>query len=482
MGESSVLRSSPISHDPSLTTEETIAAIATPLGPGGLGVVRVSGPGALAAADRVFRGAAPLAAALSHTLHHGLIHDAGNPLDDAVAAVFRAPRSYTGEDVVEFSCHGSPDLLRRVLDLCLSRGVRAAGPGEFTQRAFLNGKMDLAQAEAVALLVSARSEDARKWSLDQLRGGLSRRLADLRRGVLGLLAQVEAGLDFAEEEVPDLSREELRRGAGDLGASLSRLLDTAPRGRIFRDGLQAVLAGRPNVGKSSLFNALLGHDRAIVTDVAGTTRDTLQEFFEADGLPAALTDTAGLRATAEPVESQGVARARKALETADAVLWVVDAENPFTEEDITVLRSFPPAANVLAVLNKADRVPVRDRAPLLERALRAAPGRTAVLTSALTGEGLADLRQGLARSVLARNAAARDAGDGPTLLNDRHVALAREAAQSLGAAAEAARAGEPGECAALELRRALDALDRITGRGVPDEVLHEIFSRFCIGK
>lgn len=457
--------------------DDTIAAIVTPLGPGGLGVIRLSGSMALPIAASLFHASSPLQEASSHTIHHGTIRDGADPVDDAVAALFRAPRSYTGEDVVELSCHGSAALLRRVLGLCLAAGARAAEPGEFTKRAFLNGKMDLAQAEAVALIVSSRSDAARRWALDQLQGKLSARMEALQEKILSLLAHVEASLDFAEEEVPDLTRRDLATRAGALAAELDVLLATAPRGRAFRDGLRAALAGRPNVGKSSLFNALLGHDRAIVTDAAGTTRDTLEESFSAEGLPVALIDTAGLRDGRDAAETEGIHRARRALEKAEVVLWTVDAARPFCPEDMDVRRGLG-AAKVITVINKADLVPdARDRMRLVSLA-----GSPAVCVSAATGEGLPDLRRLIVEAVLPPETVAKEAGEGPTLLNDRHEALARAAAEALQNAAKAAAANEPDECAALELRRALDAVNQVLGRDVSDEVLDRVFASFCIGK
>jgi tRNA modification GTPase len=460
-------------------TDDTIAAIATPLGSGGLGVIRVSGPAALSVADAVFRSSRSLREAPSHTLHHGRLLRGDLLLDDAVAGVFRAPRSYTGEDVVEFSCHGGPALLRDALEACLAAGARTAEPGEFTKRAFLNGKMDLAQAEAVALLIGARSASARRWALEQLEGGLSRRVEALRREALALLAGIEASLDFAEEEVPDLAPPELARRAGALETALRALLATAPRGRLHREGLRAVLAGLPNAGKSSLFNALLGRDRAIVTPAAGTTRDTLEESFTAEDLPVVLTDTAGLREGDGAAEAEGVARARAALARADAVVWVLDASRPLDGEALAVREDFPPAAPVIAVLHKSDLLPPRvDRMALTSRL----PGTNAVFASSVTEEGLAELRRLLARALPADTGAAREADASPTLLNDRHESLVAEAAEAAGRARNAAAAGEPAECAALELRRALDALDRVTGRSASEELLDQVFSTFCIGK
>ncbi len=460
--------------------EDTIAAIATPLGSGGLGVVRVSGPGAFSVGDKVFRSTTPLSEVPSHTLCRGILRQGDEVLDDAVAAVFRAPRSYTGEDVVEFSCHGSPLLLRRVQAACLQSGARLAEPGEFTKRAFLNGKMDLAQAEAVAALIACRSEESRRWALDQLRGSLSALLESLRKRLLNLLARLEASLDFVDDEVPDLSRNELSSAIGSLEKETESLLATAPRGRLFRDGVRAVLAGRPNVGKSSLFNSLLDADRAIVTETAGTTRDTLEESFLADGLPVTLTDTAGLREGREPIETEGIARARRALIASDVVVWVMDASDPLTEEDRRALAWGDKPA--IIVFNKSDLAdPGIDRMAIEHRARQSlSHPRGCVFVSARTGEGMDGLRRALADT--ASPAGGRETGEGPTLLIERHVALLREAADALAAARQASHSGEPDECVALDLRRALDALDRVTGRGVSDEVLDEIFSQFCIGK
>jgi tRNA modification GTPase len=459
--------------------EDTIAAIATPLGSGGLGVIRVSGPAALSVADRLFRSSVPLSQVPSHTLHHGLLVDGEEPLDDAVAAVFRGPRSYTGEDVVELSCHGSPALLRRALAACLASGARIAGPGEFTRRAFLNGRMDLAQAEAVAALVAARSEEVRRWSLHQLRGGLSVRIKELRGRVLDALARLEAALDFSEDEVPEFTREDIVRTISALLGEVDALLSTADRGRLFREGLKAVLAGRPNTGKSSLFNALLDSDRAIVHESPGTTRDVLEESLTVEGLPVTLTDTAGLRAGTEPVEAEGVSRARKALEGADVALWVLDASKPLRPED---LRAADTVRKAIAVFNKMDlvRLGPSEKADLDRSARAAVPavGRS-VFVSARTGEGLDDLRKALASLPAAEG---RDAAEGPTLIVDRHIVLVREASAALARCLRAAQAGEREECLAVDLRRALNALDQISGTDVSDDVLNAIFSKFCVGK
>jgi tRNA modification GTPase len=463
-----------------MAADDTIAAIATPLGDGGLGVVRLSGPAALAVAARLFRPSSALdvAAAPGHSVHHGWIRDEACAVDEAVLTVFRAPRSHTGEDVAELSCHGGAWLLRRVLELCLAGGARLAEPGEFTRRAFLNWKMDLAQAEAVAALISAKSERFRRLAADQLQGALSRYVGTLRRDLLDLLAHLEANLDFAEEEVPDLSRDALRQKLGDLLRRVRALLETAPRGRLLRDGMRAVLVGKPNVGKSSLFNALLGGDRAIVTEVPGTTRDLLEERVLLRDVPVLLTDTAGLRRTAARVESEGIRRARRALNAADVAIFVTDLSRPPTGEDREIAGLLSGKRAVLA-LNKCDAPRAGERASLLARLLPAAP---ALKTSAVSGEGLDPLREAVVGAAAPGDG--REAGETPTLIAVRHERLLADAQAALSSAQEAlaASASSIEECLSVDLRAALGALNELTGEGAHDEVLNAVFANFCIGK
>ncbi len=460
---------------------DTIAAIATPPGDGGLGVVRLSGPQAVPLADLIFRSTTPLSAASSHTLHHGFLSGPdGVPIDESVAAVFRAPRSYTGEDVVEFSCHGGRLLLKRVLDLCLQSGARLAGPGEFTRRAFLNGKMDLAQAEAVADLIAARSETLRRAGLAQLQGGLSRRVETLRQSALHLLAALEAGLDFVDDEIPPVSRGERQKQLKSLRDAIGGLLATATRGRLLRDGLRVAIVGKPNAGKSSLFNALLGDPRAIVADRPGTTRDTLEERVLFGDVPVALTDTAGLRETGDPVEIEGVERARRAIRRADLLLWVADGSNPPGPEDGEAGTAEQKSILVLA---KSDRVPA-DKRPARAEAWRRRAGadRPWVFTSALTGEGIEDLRRAVLGAADGAPGAGFERGEDDILINARHESHLRAAGAAL---AEAERPDAPEEAVALDLRRCVGEFGELTGRGgseTTDEVLDAIFSHFCIGK
>jgi len=458
-----------------LRTDDTIAAIATPPGAGGIGIVRLSGPKALAIVHPLFRpqGRRGLDRAPSHRMLYGWIERGGEPVDEVLAVVMRAPHSYTREDVVEVHCHGGALVTRTVLEMALAGGARMAEPGEFTLRAVLNGRLDLTRAEAVQDMISARSAWGLRASANQLRGRLFGEIHALRDTVAHVAAWVAAGIDFPEEDVVFARREEIGRELQEVAARLERLLATAPGGRRLREGLAVAIVGRPNVGKSSLLNALLKESRAIVTDVPGTTRDTLEETLDLGGLAVRLTDTAGIRETAEPVEREGVARTQRALGEADLVLAVVDGSAPLTAEDRRVL-AMAPAGAALAVMNKRDRMPapVPDGPGVLE-------GLPCLAVSALRGDGLPELEQWI------RQWAVQD--ERPLL---EHAALTnlrqQQASQSALAAVRSALAGVAEglgeELIAVDLSRALDALGDIVGETTADDLLARIFSEFCIGK
>ena len=480
--------------------DDTITALATAPGTAGLAVLRVSGDDALAVSDRVFRGAAPLARAAGHTLHHGWAVDASRRdatgserrLDEVVAAVFRAPRSFTGEDTVEWSCHGGPVPARRVLDALLAAGARLAGPGEFSLRAFLHGRMDLAQAEAVADLVHAETESAGDLALAQLSGALSRRLAAIEERLVMAAAEVEARVDFAEDvggvEIPPHVREQV---AGAL-AELDALLAGAPWARAVREGVRVPIVGRPNAGKSSLFNALLGEERAIVASEPGTTRDRVSERLTIAGVAVTLSDTAGVRDASDPVEAMGVARSLAALDGAAVVLWVVDGSRALDAGPGHAAARPDPLVEhlagrrVLVALTKSDLGRLVEESALLAlvdrstAAAGASPGATArvVRVSALTGEGLDELRSALA-SLLG---AGRAGGHAGAVANPRHTAARARARAALSRAGDAATAAAPGEIVALELRESLAAIGEVSGRHASEELLERIFARFCIGK
>lgn len=459
------------------TTDDTIAAIATAPGAAGLAVVRVSGRDAIAIADAAFEGMAPLASAAGNTLHHGWALDAeGERLDEVVAAVFRAPRSYTREDVVELSCHGGRIPAGRVLGALLGGGARLAGPGEFTLRAFLAGRLDLAQAEAVADLIQAETASAHALALAQLSGELSRRLEDVSESITEATAEVEARVDFAEDvggvEVPAHVVETIT-GARD---ALLALLAGSAWARAVREGVRVPLVGRPNVGKSSLFNALLGESRAIVTPLPGTTRDLVSEAIELAGVRVTLADTAGLRDASEPVEAIGVERAGEALASSTLALWVVDGSAPLTAEDIGIARRLA-GKRVLVALNKCDLASAVDPAAL-GALLEGEPHRI-VAVSATRGDGLEALGAALGELL---GGSSPDGGLGAAVGNARHVEALERARASLERALEAGRAGAPGEILALELRESLHAIGEVTGVHAGEDLLDRIFSRFCIGK
>jgi tRNA modification GTPase len=463
---------------------DTIAAIATPPGEGGIGTVRLSGPDAAPILSRVFVPASggPIVPGHmeSHRLLFGYIHDTStnDRIDEVLAVLMRAPYSYTREDVVEIDCHGGPVPLQRVLGLCLTEGARLAQPGEFTLRAFLNGRLDLAQAEAVLDVVRARTPEGLSLAVEQLGGGVSARVKGIRARLLHALAQLEANIDFPEDDVPpaDVSPD-LRDALTDLKA----LIASASTGIVMRQGVRTAIVGRPNVGKSSLLNALLRTDRAIVTPIPGTTRDTLEEVANVRGVPLVLTDTAGLRAhseTADPVERLGIERTRRALSEADLVLLVFDASEPLTSADLAIIdeaRASSATAR-LAVLNKSDL-----QRHLTEEELHAALAEIEVAQASATTVGGTDaVEERLAALVLGGKAIPRR-GEA-TVTNLRHLDALRRAEEYVTSALTSSDEGTPAALTAVDLHSALNALGEITGETVGEDLLDEIFRNFCIGK
>jgi tRNA modification GTPase len=458
-----------------LSSDDTIVAIATPLGVGGVGIVRLSGPQAVAIVEGFFRptGGEGLAHSQSHLLRHGWVLRQGRAVDEALAVVMRAPHSYTREDVVEVHCHGGVLVLRTVLELAQAAGARLAEPGEFTLRAFLNGRIDLTQAEAVGDLVRSRSALGLQVAADQLRGRLHDAIAAVREDVQHVAALVAAGIDFPEEGVVFAHGNEIAARLHGVAERLEALLARAAQGRIVREGLAVTIVGRPNVGKSSLLNALLRESRAIVTEVPGTTRDTLEESAEIGGLMLRLVDTAGIRRTDDRVEREGIARARHAIARADLVLLVLDGAEPLGADDETLLDETPPAAS-LVVVNKRDLMAGAPPAwaPRLQ-------GRAWVSLSALTGEGLPALEQHIRRWALSDE---RPVLEDALLTNLRQEQAARRALEATRGAQQALAQGLGEELLAVDLDRILLALGDILGVTTPDDLLGRIFAQFCIGK
>ncbi len=447
---------------------ETIAAVATPPGVGGIGIVRVSGPLAPRIAEAMLGGLPPPRRAVRRRF----LDADGAPLDEGLALYFPGPGSYTGEDVLELHGHGGPVVLDRVLARALALGARPARPGEFTERAFLNGRLDLAQAEAVADLIEAASAEAARAALRSLEGALSREARALGERLAGLRVQLEATLDFPDEDIDAAGEATLAAGLAEARAQLDSLLAGATRGRALREGLTVVIAGRPNVGKSSLLNALAGCEAAIVTDVPGTTRDVLRERVLAHGVPVHVVDTAGLREARDPVEREGVRRAREQAARADRVLLVVDDTAGWTPEDAAAQAALPRETPVTVVLNKID-LSGRAPGPVAGHPV----GTHAFAISARTGAGLEALRSHLAET--AGLAAGR--AEGVWMARRRHLDALERAGRHLEEAAAELAAGRA-ELAAEGLRLAHRAVGEITGEFTTEELLGRIFSTFCIGK
>ena len=459
---------------------DPIAAIATGNSITAIGIVRVSGEGCFAACDRVFRplrGEAPLSGREARRMIYGdLLDREGRLIDRGLAVRFAAPASYTGEDAVEFNCHGSPVVMREVLSALFAAGVRQAGPGEFTRRAFLNGRLDLTQAEAAADLIGAETPAAARNAAAQLDGGLRRPLEEVQEALLDVTARFYAVVDYPDEEIEDVRPEDIAAALERSDEILTRLLATCKRGKLLKSGVRTAIAGRPNAGKSSLLNALAGYERAIVTEVPGTTRDTVEESVLCGGVLLRLTDTAGIRETTDPVEKLGVARARAALESADLALAVVDGSEPFTREDGQILALASRCPRWILVWSKSDLRP--DGAPPIPPQ---SPGRApdAVLSiSSVTGEGLSGLE-----SAVAALFPAGDGADAGALLTDaRQEDAALRARNAVRRAAEALRSGMTPDAVLTDAEEALGAIGELTGRTAREDIVSRIFARFCVGK
>ncbi|MCC6712774.1 MAG: tRNA uridine-5-carboxymethylaminomethyl(34) synthesis GTPase MnmE [Candidatus Dadabacteria bacterium] len=458
--------------------DDTIAAIATPPGDGGIAVIRISGPESLNIISAIFEtGGEEAPGFLPRTLYHGhIIHpENGLRIDEVLAVYMKSPASYTGEDVVEIHSHGGHIVPKKIIDLVFARGARPANPGEFSLRAFLNGKMDLAQAEAVADVVNAQTEDALKQAELQLEGVLSHKIREIKDIILDVLAEVEAQVDFPEEDIDPIVKSALIGRTQDILTGLEALSDTYREGRILKYGVSTAIIGKPNVGKSSLLNRLVMKERAIVSPVPGTTRDFIEESIDVRGLPLRLVDTAGIRATGDEIERAGVDFAKKKAGEAELIIAVIDGSAPLDEEDYEVLSSLEGKQAVLAV-NKADA-----GLKVSDGGLRGfcAPERI-VYTSAREGTGIEDLKEAINR--LLRGKEGRGEAGEIVLTELRHKLAIEKAAESLSSFLKLLDVGESPEFLALDLRVALDSLGEITGEVTTEDVLGRIFSKFCVGK
>ena len=457
--------------------EETISAVITALGEGAVGIVRISGEQALAVGETLFKAASgkKLAEYKPNTMVYGHVYDQDGSLVDEVLAVFmQGPRSYTAEDVVEIQCHGGLQSLKKILQLTYAAGARPAEAGEFTKRAFLNGRIDLTQAEAVMDIIRSRSEASLKLAARQQQGQLAKELRGLRSALVDVVVNLEAVIDYPEEDIEDVTYGRVQESIASCNGAIDSLLAHAHTGKILREGLRTAIVGKPNVGKSSLLNALLKEERAIVSQYAGTTRDVIEEQLLLDGVPLVLADTAGIRSTEDFVEKIGVEKSRQLLQDAELVICVVDGSEGLTAEDEAILATASGKPCVI-IVNKSDLGLAVDLEELKERF-----GQDKVMTlSAKTLTGVEAFSAWLKDYVYGSEGAL---SDGAYVQNARQERLLREARQSLEDASQAAAAMLPYDCIEIDVRTAIDLLGEITGDTVQDEIINEIFSRFCIGK
>lgn len=458
------------------TEFDTIAAISTPPGEGGISIIRLSGEEAIPVAQKIFKGK-NLEKVASHTINYGHIVNpkTNEEIDEVMASVMRAPRTYTCEDVVEINCHGGIVTTNQILQLVLSNGARLAEPGEFTKRAFLHGRIDLTQAESVMDLIRAKTDRSMKVALNQLDGNLSHLIRNLRQDILDVLAQVEVNIDYPEyDDVEEMTSRILREKAVEVKQHIQQLLTTAKQGKVLREGLATAIVGRPNVGKSSLLNHLLHEDKAIVTDIAGTTRDVIEEYVNVRGVPLKLIDTAGIRETDDKVEQIGVERSRKAIDQADLVMLVLNSSEPLTTEDEELIKVTDGKKRIV-ILNKTDLPQQLDQQRLQELV----PVDEISTTSILKSEGVDELEQKIADLFFG---GIENSQSTVMVTNARHIALLNQAEESLESVIAGLDSGMPVDLCQIDMTNAWDLLGEITGDSYQDELLTQLFSQFCLGK
>ena len=464
---------------------DTIAAVSTPIGEGGIGIVRLSGDNALKIADRIFmsKGGGKPSRFKTYTVHYGHIiekdtrtqrHKDTRIIDEVILTVMRSPRSYTKEDVVEINCHSGIVPLKKILDLVLKSGARLAQPGEFTKRAFLNGRIDLSQAEAVLDIIRAKTDLSLGAALDNLEGLFSKKVKDLRDSLMDIYANLEACIDFSEEDAGISGKQKLFRRLRAIGKDIEKLIKNSNQGRILRQGVRAVICGSPNAGKSSLMNALLKESRSIVTHMPGTTRDTIEELVNIKGIPVVLVDTAGITETDHPIEKEGIRRSRLSLRRADLVLLVFDYSRKLNNNDIDIMRGVN-GKEVVLVINKADLKKGLD----IGMIRKFFPGQKVMLVSSLSLKGIDALEDAIKDRVWRGRAPGRDIG---RVSNERQLEALRRSYEELKMAIQGHEEGLAMECAAVCARSAIERLGEVTGDTITEEALDRIFSEFCIGK
>ncbi|MBM7693572.1 tRNA modification GTPase [Peribacillus deserti] len=458
---------------------DTITAISTPMGEGAIAIVRLSGDEALAIADRVYRGPGGklLSEVNSHTIHYGNLIDPKTQkvVEEVMVTVMRGPKTFTREDVVEINCHGGLVSVNRVLQLVLANGARLAEPGEFTKRAFLNGRIDLSQAEAVMDLIRAKTDRAMNVALGQMEGRLSKLIRELRQEILETLAHVEVNIDYPEyDDVEEMTHGIFMQRAAHVKSELERLLRTSEQGKILREGLSTVIIGRPNVGKSSLLNSLVHENKAIVTDIPGTTRDVIEEYVNVRGVPLRLLDTAGIRETEDIVERIGVERSRAVLKDADLILLVLNNSDELTVEDEQLFQ-ITEGMDVIVIINKMDLPSKID----IDKVKDLAKNRSIVTTSLLEDQGVDELEEAISSLFFAGSL---EAGDMTYVSNSRHIALISQALTAITDAMEAIEAGTPIDLVQIDFTRTWELLGEIIGDSVHESLIDQLFSQFCLGK
>lgn len=457
--------------------EDTIAAISTPLGEGGIGIVRISGPEAYNVASKIFKSRrGDGLSSVSHRLTYGHIFDKkGNMVDEVLLSYMKAPYTYTREDVVEINCHGGIMPLRKTMGLVLESGARLAQPGEFTKRAFLNGRLDLAQAESVIDVIRSKTEAGLKLAVTQLQGGLSKKITIIQDKILGLLAQVEANIDFPEDDLEEATIVNMVNTSQEILDEIRLLITGAEAGKIYREGLSTVIIGRPNVGKSSLLNALLRENRAIVTEIPGTTRDIIEEYVNIKGIPIKIIDTAGLRDTQDIVEKIGVEKTREIIEQADLALLVLDAARGIEEEDLDIITGIGDK-KVIFIVNKVD---LEDTFIEEREVEKLAGGRPLLWISAETGQGLEKLEETIEEMVMGGQV---EISDAVMVSNIRHKQSLENAEEHLVETIDGLKRNLPVDVVSIDIRAAWESLGEITGSTVTEDLLDRIFRDFCIGK
>ncbi|MBN1621114.1 MAG: tRNA uridine-5-carboxymethylaminomethyl(34) synthesis GTPase MnmE [Endomicrobiales bacterium] len=462
-------------------TEDTIVAISTPIGQSGLGIIRLSGPSSLNITQKIFKSSKKksLFNASSHTIYHGWVSDSKNDIDEVLVSVFRKPHSYTGEDMTEISAHGGPVVLNEIQNLCLSKGARLARPGEFTFRAFIYGRMDLTRAEAVADLISSKTELTAKSSINQLKGGLFSRIQQWRKALIDLLSHIEVSLDHSEEDIHFLTRDEMLNAAKKMQNQIKEIQKSANKGKYLREGLKIAIIGKPNVGKSSLLNAFLERDRAIVTEIPGTTRDIIEETLDLKGIPIVIMDTAGLRhKTRDTVEKIGQNRTIECIKNSDLVLWLLDSSAKASKEDASIaniLKELASDNKIILVLNKID-LPAKFKYSDLTNLSNKIEIKVKI--SVLTRKNFQDLEN----AVISWFKKSNTLSDEPFLINTRHMQALKQTEQSLQKTINSVKNKETEDLIAFNLRESLDHLGEITGETATEKILENIFSNFCIGK